>query len=144
MATKNETTAEELVQAHVAFRDDLGKLEKSVRPASVASLDEVQAELGAVRMHASEHFRLEERSEWMTKIKKRGPKLERLVQHLREEHRELLEAIDTLLKVIQAAKRLDDGLREKVHQWIERVRRHESRENDLVQEAYTLDLGAAD
>jgi hypothetical protein len=119
MATKNETTAEDLVQAHVAFRADWEQLAESVRPSSAASLEDVRAELGEVHRHASEHFRLEEQSEWMTKIKKRGPKLERLVQRLREEHRELLEAIDTLLEVVQAAKSLDDGLRDKIHNWVE-------------------------
>jgi hypothetical protein len=31
-----------------------------------------------------------------------------------------------------------------VREWVERVRRHETRETDLVQDAYNLDIGAED
>ena len=136
--------AAEIDQAHSAFHANLRKLDESVRPASAARLEEVRDELRLVRTHTSEHFRLEEQSEWMDAVRKRGANMERSVDHLLQEHRELLEALDTLIEVVQTARSVDDVVREKVHKWIERVRRHETREDDLIQDAYTLDLGAAD
>jgi ElaB/YqjD/DUF883 family membrane-anchored ribosome-binding protein len=143
MGRKNLFAAQ-VDQAHTAFHADLRKLEVSVRPSSTASLEDVRDELRSARTHTSEHFRLEEQSEWMDTVRKRGPNPERTVEHLRQEHRELLEALDTLIEVVQSADRRDDVIREKIHKWVERVRRHETRKDDLIQEAYTLDLGAAD
>jgi hypothetical protein len=36
------------------------------------------------------------------------------------------------------------ALRQEVRAWIERVRQHEARENDLVQEAFNRDIGTED
>jgi len=35
-------------------------------------------------------------------------------------------------------------LREKVRAWVEKVRKHEASENDLVQDVFNLDVGAED
>lgn len=141
---RKDLFAAEVDQAHAAFHADLRKLEVSVRPSSTASPEDVRDELRSARTHTSEHFRLEEQSEWMDTVSKRGPNMERTAEHLRQEHREFLEALDTLIEVVQSAASLDDALREKIHQWIERVRRHEMSEDDLIQEAYNLDVGTAD
>lgn len=143
MATRNHFTAA-IDDAHLQFYADLRKLEEAVRPSSRASREEVREELRLARTHTSEHFRLEEKSQWMDQVRKRGPNLERSVERLREEHREFLEALDTLIEVVQTAAGLDNVLREKIHKWIERVRRHETQEDDLIQEAYMLDLGSGD
>lgn len=136
--------AADVDQVHTAFHAGLRKLEDAVRPGSAASLERVRDELRVARAHTSEHFRLEEQSEWMDTVKKRGPNLERSIERLLLEHRELLEALDTLIEVVQTAPSLDDATREKIHKWSERVRRHENSEDELIQEAYTVDLGAAD
>ena len=143
MKSRNQFAAK-IDEPHIQFHADLRKLEEAVRPSSRASQEEVREELRLARTHTSEHFRLEELSEWMDTMRKRGPNLERSVERLRQEHRELLEALDTLIEVVQTAGSLDETLREKIHKWIERVRRHETTEDDLIQDAYTLDLGAAD
>jgi hypothetical protein len=39
---------------------------------------------------------------------------------------------------------VDKLFREKVLRWIERVRDHEARENELLEEAFEEDLGAGD
>lgn len=143
MATKVEFAAD-VDQAHKAFRAHLRKLEDSVGPSSAASLEVVRDELRLAQAHTAEHFRLEEQSEWVEVVRKLGPIQERSGERLREEHRALLEALATLVEVVQTAARLDDALREKIRKWIERVRRHEISEDDLIQEAYTRDLGVAD
>lgn len=143
MASRKQFAAE-IDQAHIAFRADLLRLENTVRPSSAPRLEDVRAALQSARTDTSEHFRLEEQSEWMDVVSKRGPALERSIQHFRQEHRELLEALGTLQDLVQAAGKVDDVLREKIHKWIERVRRHELSEDELIEEAYTLDLGTGD
>jgi hypothetical protein len=80
----------------------------------------------------------------MADLRKREPRLERIVQELGEEHRELRQSLDVLHAEASVANKVDDSLREKVRDWIERVRRHEAREKDLVQDAFAWDLAAED
>jgi len=105
---------------------------------------ELSARLVATQPHVTEHFQLEEQNGYMDVVQKREPRLERAIQQLRGEHRQLLEGLQSLVGEVQAAVKRDDVLGEKVRDWIERVRHHETRETDLVQEVFNLDLGAED
>jgi hypothetical protein len=49
-----------------------------------------------------------------------------------------------LIEQAKAATSLDDSFREEVRGWVERVRQHAARENELVQDAFNLDIGAED
>lgn len=107
-------------------------------------LTEVTARLGAARTHITEHFRFEEQNGYMDRVRKHEPRLERAIQQLGDEHRQLAQSLDALIEQARVATSLDEAFREKVRAWVEGVRQHEVRENDLVQDAFNLDIGAED
>jgi hypothetical protein len=144
MKQTRASIAEALTQAHATLLHDLGKLEEAVQPASSEGLAQLRSRLAATRTHIARHFHFEERDGYMDAIRKREPRLERTVQLLAEEHGELLTSLDALVKEAEKAAKLDNGFRDKVRGWVDRVRRHEVREGELVQDAFNLDIGAED
>jgi hemerythrin-like domain-containing protein len=142
--TTQNSVAEALSRAHAALLQDLRTLEEAVRPSSGEGLPELRARLGATHTHIAEHFRFEEQNGYMDAVRKREPRLERTVQQLAEEHRQLTQSLDALIGEARTAANLDDSFRERVVAWVEEVRQHEIRENDLVQDVFNLDIGAED
>jgi chromosome segregation ATPase len=136
--------AETLSRAHEALLNDLRQAEEVLRPASGEELTELRARLRATHAHLTDHFRFEEANGYMETVRKREPRLERTIQQLAEEHHQLAKSLDALIKEAETASNLGDKLRGEVRGWIERVRRHEARETDLVQNAFGLDIGAED
>jgi hypothetical protein len=128
----------------LALFADLGKLDQAVQPSSGDGLEELRARLGATHAHITEHFRFEEQNGYMDAVRKREPRLERMIQQLAEEHGQLRRSLDALIGKAAAATSLGDTLREEIREWVERVREHEDRENDLVQDAFNLDIGVED
>jgi hypothetical protein len=142
---KNEpSVAEALGRAHAALLEDLRKLEEAVLPASREGPAELRARLDATRRHLAEHFRFEEQNGYMDAVRKREPRLERTIQQLAEEHRRLAESLDGLIAQAGSAGRLEARFREQVRGWVADVQQHEIRENDLVQDAFNLDISAED
>jgi hypothetical protein len=144
MGSTGDRITEALRRAHVALLDDLRKLEEAARPASGESLKGLFTRLAATHAHLTRHFRFEEQDGYMDEVRKREPRLERAVEQLAEEHRRLAHALDALTEEAGEAESLGEPLRQKVREWVERVRQHEDRENDLVQDAFNLDIGPED
>jgi len=135
---------EALNLAHVTFLEGLGKLERAAGASGGEGLPELRARLVSTHTEVKEHFRFEEQNGYMGAVRKREPRLEHTIQQLEEEHRQLLRSLETLLGVVQAATSLDNVFREKVRAWVERVRHHEARENEVIQDAYNQDISAED
>jgi iron-sulfur cluster repair protein YtfE (RIC family) len=139
-----DSIAEALGQAHVALLADLRKLEQAVHPSSGEGPAGLRARLGEAHAHITEHFRFEEQNGYMDAVREREPRLERAIHQLAEEHRQLARSLEVLIEQARDATSLDDRFRDEVREWVERVRRHEARENDIVQDAFNLDIGAED
>lgn len=144
MKQTQSASAEALRQAHQALLRDLRKLQDLVRSDSTASLAELRGRLGATYTHVCEHFRLEEQDGYVDKLAENEPRLGRVAQQLGEEHRELRHSLDALHGEAIVASRVDNDLCEKIRKWIDRLMRHERRENDLMQDAIDLDFAAQD
>jgi hemerythrin-like domain-containing protein len=144
MGRSEMSVAEALRQAHVALLEDLRQLEEASRVVSAEGLAELRIRLGARHTHLTEHFRFEEQNGYMDTVRQREPRLERTIQQLGEEHGQLRQALEVLLGEAGTAIGLGDRFREEVREWIERVRQHEAREDDLVQDAFVLDITAED
>jgi hypothetical protein len=140
---KDVAVAEALGFAHATLLEDLRKLAQAARPGSAEGLPELCARLAVTQAHLLEHFRFEEHNGYMDAVRKREPRLERAVQDLAEEHGQLARSLAELLGRAGATSP-DDGVRQAVLDWVERVRRHEGRESALVQEAFGTDIGAED
>jgi hypothetical protein len=80
----------------------------------------------------------------MAAVKDRAPRLGRAIQQLAEDHRRLARSVDALIGEVESATGLDERIRDKVLGWVRDVRQHESRENDLVQDAFNVDIGTED
>lgn len=144
MTTTAPSMAETLGKAHMAFLEDMRKLEDAARSTNAGSLGELQSHLAATQLHLKEHFRFEEENGYLDTVRKREPRLERSIEHLAEEHRDLSRSLDALVMKASTCTSLEEEMRGCVREWIKRVKNHEIRENELVQDAFNLDLGAED
>jgi hypothetical protein len=144
MDARHASVAESLSRAHQALLRDLRRLQDMVRPDSNVSLAELRNCLGATYTHVCEHFRLEEMNGYMEELVKDQPRLQRIVEQLGEDHRALRQSLDALHGEAIVASHVDNALREKVRCWIDRLMQHETRENDLIQEAVDSDFAAQD
>jgi hypothetical protein len=141
---KKNSIGEALNRAQVVLLENVQKLEEAVGPESGETLEEVCTRLRATQTQVTRHFRLEEKNGFLTDVAEREPRLDRAVEHLVAEHRELAQSLDTLVRKARATSVLDNALREAIRGWIARLRDHEARETDLIQDAFTVDLGAED
>jgi hypothetical protein len=144
MAKTESSVADALRLAHQALMDDLRQLEEAAGLHADKGLHELRARTETTRTHIAEHFRCEEQDGYMAALRKREPRLEHVIQQLAQEHRELLQDLDAVAQDAQAATNLSTTMRGKLKTWVKRVRQHEAHENDLVQNAYNLDLAAED
>jgi hypothetical protein len=141
---EQNSLVEALRRAHVALLEDLRRLEQAVDPSSGGNLLDLRARLAATYSHVTEHFRFEEENGYLDAASKREPRLERTIRQLAEEHRQLTQSLDALVREAQLTTSLDDAFRERVREWLRHVRRHEHRENEFVQDAFNLDIGPED
>jgi len=136
--------AESLSRAHKALRKDLQRLEDSIHRTSDSGMSEIRVIFAATRIHILDHFRFEEKNGYMDKVRKREPRLDHAIDQLAAEHRRLDQALDDLIQKVKQAPILDEDLRARTREWIQGVRQHEAREDELVQDAFNLDISAED
>jgi hypothetical protein len=134
----------ELDLAHASLRKDLQALQDVVSADCDVTPLTMGNRLATARTQVAEHFAWEEKNGWSAAILLQEPRLEHAVRHLLQEHRELTQSLNTLIDEAESIQRVDKLFREKVLRWIERVRDHEARENELLEEAFEEDLGAGD
>lgn len=136
MKTSEQTFAETLQQAHVDLLSDLQQLDEAVHSGLGESPTRLGTCLAKIQTHLTDHFCFEEQDGYMAPVLKEEPRFGPVIQELLGEHRQLAQTLDALLQEARAARSLPDGFGERVRAWVKQVRHHESRENNLVQEAY--------
>lgn len=144
MPNAQPATFDTVQHMHRMLGGDLRKLATAIDAGSDTAIDDLRAVLSATYTHLCEHFRFEEQDGFMDELRERDPRLERSAEELLDEHRTLRQSLDALHGEAIVASRLDHRLRERIAEWIARVRRHEVRENDLMQDAVDADFGAMD
>lgn len=144
MATTQSAIMDALGQAHSRLTDDLRRLDLAVHQESEQGLDVLRKGLSSTYTHVCEHFRLEELGGFLNDVEDREPRFARIARGLALEHRELRQSLDSLHGEANVAARVDASLREAVRKWIAKMRLHETRENDLMQDVFESDLGAPD
>jgi hypothetical protein len=136
MATTDKSFAEALHEAHNNLFRDLQELERAVGPGPEASPAELGASLEKVRSHLAEHFRFEEDGGYMAPVLAEEPRFTSLAEELLAEHGQMAQALDAIVREVARSFAVQEGSRQKVRAFVGQVRHHESRENNLVQEAY--------
>jgi hypothetical protein len=133
-----------LLQTHRALLKSLHALGLAVQAATDDRLPSLLACLDTTRDCLAEHFRFEEQNGYLASVLEHQPHLERSVARLAREHDELLRDLDEVRAEVRLNRAPGAALRQKVGRWIQRVRRHEHREDILVQDAFLVDLNARD
>ena len=144
MVTTQLTRDEILAAAQRLIQEDLHDLEQKAAPASAATPAQLVDRLGALRTHLSEQFRHEEQGGYAQEVLTQAPQQERVVRKLLEQHADLAKSLDELIEQARAAESVDEGLCERVREWANRLREHESQENGLLEDAFNVECCAED
>jgi hypothetical protein len=142
MAKVQPAGVEGLLQAHATLRSDLGELEAAARAPAGAAPGALAALLRRARAHLAEHFRFEEENGYLPAVLLHDPNQGRRVEQLRDDHRRLFAALESLLD--EAGWGETETVRANVREWVAAVRGHEERENALVQNVFNVDTSAED
>ena len=140
MAKSPREFAAEMHQAHAQLRQVLGEVEAALSGPS----DRLATELERLLSIVDEHFDLEEKDGYMAPILEQSPQLEHQVKALLDEHRELDHRLRSLIEEARSATEVTPTLADGVRGWLKKIRSHEARENALVQDFYTQDIGTKD
>jgi hemerythrin len=145
MAISTKVITEALERAHAKLTSDLQRIETILhQPPSPESHSELSYELAKVRRYLLEHFRYEEQNGYMDVVRKRDPRFDHAIAQLRVQHRELAQTLDGLILQSQSRQTVDEAFRAMIQEWSNRLRAHETKEDELVQEAFTVDVGTKD
>ena len=144
MENTSIAVVESLEKAHRDLMKDLVDLEEASRSSLGMDASQIGSRLSRTRTHITDHFRFEEHNGYMYAALQREPNLTRSIEHLRDEHRQLAEALDDLIEQTRMRQNTEESLRAQIRSWIEKVRQHEARENTLVQDAFNVDVGSDD
>src|SRR6516225_10090607 len=139
MPSSEISLSEDIRRAHAALLQDLRDLEKTAQLAVAGPMTPLRDCLATTREHVINHFRFEEQDGYMDAARKRQPHLERVIQELLDEHRQLSRSLDGLIEGAEVTSHVDDALLQDIRAWVQRVRQHEARENALMQNAFNLD-----
>lgn len=144
METTSGSTVETLGRLHALLHQELSRVETLAREPTADVRGPLLQVLLAMRPQLDEHFRFEEENGYLREVLVREPNWERAAEHLREEHAQLLRSLDALLEEARRDGTAPDAFGERVLAWVRAVRRHESEENRLYQDAFNVDLCAED
>jgi len=146
MSNASEQNIHERIQReHDALRELLGKVHRTLtkRRESVANVSEM---LQSLHRHVRTHFDEEEQGGFFEEIVSQAPRLSTRAETIQGEHARLNNDLLELIVCADDAKSEDwwQNLEAKFHEFSKELMRHESKENELLLEAYSDDIGAAD
>jgi hypothetical protein len=139
---RSKSFAQEMIQAHAVLDRSLEQLERVTHSAQGRHLYEVLHLLQGVAEELQAHFNLEERDGYMASVLKHAPQFTHRAQELLGEHGHLKTSLVALIQ--EASSKLPDDFWARVSEWLAQVRQHESRENQVVQEAFNRDTAGED
>lgn len=137
---------EQVEQQHEEIRQSISDIHRVLR-AGEASPPQLASQLSAFCVVLEDHFRTEEAGGFFDQITDQAPRLSSRADKLCHEHQQMLDSAKSLVK--QA---IDgdgsEGWRDKMgaafHDFGRSLMHHESEENELLQQAYTDDIGDKD
>ncbi len=131
---------------HRALRSRISEIQKTLESQS-DTLDLIGSQLFALSQELHQHFLEEEKGGFFDHIRKRAPQLSTDTKMLEEEHHELLGQIRNLANCAETCDGSDlwwQRLKADFHEFSKELMHHESLENQLLQRAYSEDIGASD
>ncbi len=145
---KPKSWTEELAHDHA----QLGHLLSRVRQLVVTENREARDRslgtlLTALTIEVREHMEFEEHDGYLAPVQQRVPEKAATIEQLRGEHDVLQSQLARILAdatVRPGVYAFSEEISPQVLQWIDRMRNHERRENQLVQDAFNRDISAGD
>lgn len=137
---------EKIKHEHEHLREVL----KDVRDAFAggqASIDRLPNALEALRNELDEHFALEESTGYFSAEIDVAPRLASQAESLLEQHQHFRDRLEELIRRCRESTDLQaeaEQLQAAVDEFTWNLLRHEAEENDLIQQAYTEDIGSKD
>jgi iron-sulfur cluster repair protein YtfE (RIC family) len=140
-------------EEHAALHDMLRSLRQRVREAAASAGEgararsEVGSLLGELAERLPRHFATEERAGFLSEAVNQAPRLSRRADELRAECAQLaagVAALRTRMRSAGRATRRWQELDAECRRFAEAYHDHESRENQLIHEAWSEDIGAVD
>jgi len=129
-------TQREIVGGHVALKQLLDRLETTEDP---RKLLEIIGELNAL---LTAHFRAEESATGLHEIiSENAPQCLTQLQRLFDDHRVLLETVESVSCKLESYLRGPERIREEVTDLCRKLREHEAEESRLLTESLYTDLG---
>jgi hypothetical protein len=132
-------------EAHRKLQADMGDCVSLLqtwqrRPPRTEDLRDAASTLGTFRHHLLCHFAWEEHGGYMEPVIRHDPKQASVVASLKQDHEDLRNRSDALYWDTIRAAYGEEGdttaLARRLHDLIDRIHRHETRENALVQEVF--------
>src|SRR5262245_58739879 len=117
MVRQQSTTAATVNRTHEALQEELERLEHAAQAPADAMPLELHNRLELVRARLVEYLRAEEQGGFLKDVLPPDPGPHRAAKELREEHRQLAQALDALIAETAFAPN-DAALREKAARWV--------------------------
>jgi len=153
MAETRPTVADEILREHEVVREIIRQLELLVEEGGFVEQEpewsrRLSNELAAFRRHLQRHFALEEEGGFMLDVVTLMPHASEQVEKLRQEHDEILRAVDELIRdaglLVSGSSLMAMEFRDRVLQVLSTIRRHETEENELIQRVLYQEVSVAD
>lgn len=136
---------QQIHQEHQELRELLGRVHRTLakRAESAAS---VAAMIKALRGHVQTHFDAEEHGGFFDEVVAEAPRLSEQTEAIKQEHARLSATMRHLVRLADEPMREGwwQQVEQEFHQFSNDLMHHESREINLLLEAYGNDVGAPD
>lgn len=147
---------EQVVQEHRELHEVMEELRKTFRELAATHEDHAKygekvprliEALGEMQTQLTQHFATEEDGGYMAEVLKVAPRFGEHAKKLQRQHEEFLGTLAHLRRRVQEFHPDKDrwtNIEEQFDRLLENLKVHEQQENDMLQEAYEEDVGAAD
>lgn len=134
---------EEIRREHEHLRELLGGLHQTLsgRAEAAGTASEMMSSL---QQHVQEHFNEEEEGGFFHEVVCQAPRLSDRTESLKSEHVALAATVAELVEAAENERDLCTALERRFHDFSKSLMQHEGKENDLLLDAYELDIGRAD
>jgi len=141
--SKEKQIYDEIRREHEHLRELLGNLHQALieRREAANKLSEMMTSL---QEHVRVHFHEEEEGGLFSEVTAQAPRMSDRAEELKNEHVDLGAMVVELVTLASEEDELCTSLDTKFHDFSKALMQHESKENELLLDAYEDDIGSAD
>lgn len=142
MSRSNEQQIyDEIRREHEHLRELLGTLDQTLIARREAA-DKLAAMVSSLQEHVRVHFQEEEDGGFFHEIVSQAPRMSDRADELKHEHVGLAAAVVELVSIADEENELCKSLDTRFREFSKALMHHESKENELLLDAYEEDIGA--